>query len=130
MPASAQSNPMTPQAAVAPAAPTNVTARPATQSALVTWTEPSSDGDSPITGYTVTPYIGGTAQTPVTAGASATSKTVTGLDNGTAYTFRVKATNAVGSEPGVGSLDRRDARGDRAGLHVALDGRRRTTTGR
>ena len=31
----------------------------------VTWTAPQADGDSPITGYTVTPYIGATAQTPV-----------------------------------------------------------------
>jgi hypothetical protein len=98
-PVSGQSNTVTPQAAVAPSQPTNVTAAPATGSALVSWTTPSSDGDSPITGYTITPYIGSTAQTPVSAGASATSKTVTGLDDGTAYTFRVTATNAVGNSP-------------------------------
>jgi N,N-dimethylformamidase beta subunit-like, C-terminal/Domain of unknown function (DUF4082)/Fibronectin type III domain len=95
--ASAQSNAVTPAAAVAPGAPTDVAARPATQSALVSWSAPSSDGDSPITGYTVTPYVGATAQTAVSVGASTTSKTVTGLDNGTAYTFKVKATNAVGT---------------------------------
>ncbi len=95
--ASAQSNPVTPAAAVVPAKPTDVTARPASKSALVSWTTPTSDGDSPITGYTVTPYIGANAQTPVDVGASATSKTITGLQNGTAYTFRVKATNAIGS---------------------------------
>ena len=65
----------------------------------VTWTAPQADGGSPITGYTVTPYIGATAQTPVQAGASATSATVTGLTNGTSYTFKVTATNAVGHEP-------------------------------
>jgi len=96
-PASAQSNPVTPAAAVVPAQPTDVRARPATKSALVSWTEPSSDGDSPITGYTVTPYIGAAAQTPVDVGASSTSKTITGLENGTAYTFRVKAVNAIGA---------------------------------
>jgi hypothetical protein len=98
-PASAQSNAVTPQAAVAPGAPTGVTAEPASGSALVSWTPPSSDGDSPITGYTVTPYLGAVAQTPVQASSGATSKTLTGLDNGSAYTFRVTATNAVGTSP-------------------------------
>ena len=45
----------------------NVIARPVTASAQVEWTAPAGDGDSPITGYTVTPYIGATAQTPVQA---------------------------------------------------------------
>jgi hypothetical protein len=96
-PLSAASNSVTPAAAVAPSAPTGVTAEPATSSARVSWTAPTSDGDSPITGYTVTPYIGSTAQTPVGAGASATAATVSGLDNGTSYTFKVTATNAVGT---------------------------------
>ena len=98
-PASAASNAVTPQAAVVPTAPTGVSAQPASSQARVTWTLPSSDGDSPITGQTVTPYIGAAAQTPVPVGASATSATVTGLTNGTAYTFRVTATNAVGTGP-------------------------------
>ena len=66
----------------------------------MSWTAPS-DGGSAITGYTVTPYIGTTAQTPttVTGNPPATSTTVTGLTNGTAYTFTVSATNAVGTGP-------------------------------
>jgi hypothetical protein len=98
-PESAQSNAVTPQNAVAPSAPTGVVAQPASQSARVTWTAAASDGDSPITGQTVTPYVGSTAQTPVQASASATSATITGLDNGTSYTFKVTATNAVGTSP-------------------------------
>ena len=39
-----------------------VAARPITKAAQVSWTAPTDDGDSPITGYTVTPYIGATAQ--------------------------------------------------------------------
>ncbi len=62
------------------------------------WTAPSNGG-SAITGYTVTPYIGGTAEPATTVGGSATSATVTGLTNGTSYTFTVTATNAVGNGP-------------------------------
>jgi hypothetical protein len=98
-PESGHSNAVTPLDAVVPSAPTDVLARPATQSALVSWTSPSSDGDSPITGYTITPYVGSSAQTPVTAGASATRATVGGLTNGTAYTFTVEAGNAIGDGP-------------------------------
>jgi len=97
--ASAQSNAVMPQAAVVPTAPAGLRARPASTSALVSWTAPTSDGDSPITGYTVTPYMGSTAQIPVLAGASATSATISGLTNGTSYTFRVAATNDVGTSP-------------------------------
>ena len=45
----------------------------------------------PITGYTVTPFIGAAARRPttVTGTPPATSTTVTGLTNGTAYTFKV-----------------------------------------
>ena len=84
-------------APVVPDPPTAVAAKPASSSAQVSWTAPERDGDSPLTGQTVTPYLGATAQTPVQVGASATSATVTGLTNGSSYTFRVSATNAVGT---------------------------------
>jgi hypothetical protein len=96
-PVSAQSNSVTPTGAIAPSAPTGVTASPATGQALVSWTAPNANG-APITAYTVTPFIGTTAQTPVqVSSGSATSAAVTGLTSGTAYTFTVKATNAVGT---------------------------------
>ena len=66
--------------------------------ATVWWTAPS-DGGSAISSYTVTPYVGGVAQAPQTFTASATSQVVSGLTNGTSYTFRVTATNAVGPSP-------------------------------
>jgi hypothetical protein len=96
-PASTSSNAVTPPAATAPGTPTGVTASPQTSAAQVSWTAPSSNGGSAITGYTVTPYNGTTALTPTTVGGSTLSTTVTGLTNGTAYTFTVKATNAVGA---------------------------------
>ncbi len=82
-----------------PGAPTGVSAVAGDAAAQVSWTAPASDGGSAITGYTVTPYIGGAAQTPVDVGAILTTN-VTGLTNGTAYTFTVLATNAIGDGPG------------------------------
>jgi hypothetical protein len=96
---SAQSNAVTPSQPVAPGAPTGIVARPGTRSALVSWTPPEDDGESAITGYTITPFVDGVAGDPTTAGASATSATVGGLTNGTSYTFRVRATNGVGTGP-------------------------------
>ena len=68
-------------------------------SVALTWTAPASDGGSPITGYRITPYIGTVAQTPVLTGSPATNFNVTGLTNGTTYTFTVAAINAVGTGP-------------------------------
>jgi hypothetical protein len=91
-PASAASSPVTP--AGVPAAPTAVHASPGNTQATVGWTAPSNGG-SAITGYTVTSSPGG-----LTANVGATtSATVTGLTNGTPYTFTVTATNAIGTGP-------------------------------
>lgn len=98
-PESAQSNAITPTGAVAPAAPTGVSAAARNASALVSWTASASDGGSPITGYKVTPYLGAAAQTSTTVGASSTSATIGSLVNGSSYTFKVTAINAVGSSP-------------------------------
>lgn len=77
----------------APATPTAVAAR---GSATVSWSVPASTGGSPIAGYTITPYLGATAQAPVTTTGAGTSKTVTGLTDGATYTFRVAARNETG----------------------------------
>jgi hypothetical protein len=84
----------------APTAPTGVSAIAGNGSAMVTWTAPGTGG-SPVTRYTVTPLAGAIAQTPVTVTGSppATAAAVPGLTNGTAYTFTVTATNAIGTGP-------------------------------
>ena len=93
--------------ASAPSAPTGVSATAGNGSATVSWTAPSNGG-SPITSYTITPYIGSTAQpaTTLTGSPPATSTPITGLTNGTTYTFTVTATNAIGTGPGVRQLQR------------------------
>jgi hypothetical protein len=98
-PESEPSSAVVPTGAVAPGAPTDLTAEADSTAALVSWAAPSDDGGSPITGYTVTPFVGATAQTPSAVGASTTRTRITGLTNGTAYTFEVAATNAVGTGP-------------------------------
>ena len=83
-----------------PGAPTGVSATAGDGNATVTWTAPSNGG-APITSYTVTPYVGSTAQaaTVVNGTPPVTNATVTGLTDGTAYTFTVTATNSVGTGP-------------------------------
>lgn len=89
---SVPSNSVTP--AAVPGAPTGVTAQAGDAEANVSWTAPANQGGSPITSYTVTPSPGGS---PITVAASQTTATVTGLTNGTRYTFTVFATNDVGN---------------------------------
>jgi large repetitive protein len=79
-----------------PGAPTAVVANPGNAAATVSWTAPANVGGGPITSYTVKPNSGSAT---CTATAPATSCTVSGLTNKTAYTFTVTATNAYGTGP-------------------------------
>ncbi len=82
-----------------PGAPTIGSVSAGDSAATVNWTAPASNGGSAITGYVVTPYIAGVAQTAQTFSSAATTETVTGLTPGTSYTFKVAAVNAAGTGP-------------------------------
>ena len=78
-----------------PDAPTDVTATAGDGQATVGFTPSASDGGAAITSYTVTSSPGG-----ITAVGASSPITVTGLANGTTYTFTVAATNSEGTGTG------------------------------
>ncbi len=84
--------------AVIPGAPGLVTAAPGNAQATVSFVAPVSNGGAPITLYTVTSNPGGIIRTGISSPI-----TVTGLANGTAYTFTVTATNSAGTGPASAS---------------------------
>jgi hypothetical protein len=75
-----------------PGAPTNVTPTAGNEEAAVSFAAPADNGGSTITGYTVTSNPGNKIATGISGPI-----TVTGLTNGTTYTFTVTATNAAGT---------------------------------
>ena len=84
-----------------PDVPSAVVATAGDAQAAVSWTLPQSVNG--ITSYTVTARINGVATAisatipPPAPGSSTGSAVVSGLSNGTAYTFTVHATNAAGN---------------------------------
>jgi len=75
-----------------PSAPRHVQAAAGNGQAVVSFSAPLDSGRSEITGYEVIAYPGGA----VVASGQASPITVTGLSNGTSYTFSVVAINATG----------------------------------
>ena len=79
-----------------PGAPTIGAAAPGNSQVAINFSAPSNNGGMAITGYIATSSPGGFTGT---CAAPCTSITVTGLTNGTTYTFSVNAINSVGTGP-------------------------------
>ncbi|WP_447078920.1 Ig-like domain-containing protein [Shewanella algae] len=80
--------------AVVPGAPTSVNAVASDASATVSFSAPASTGGAAISSYTVTSSPGG-----ITANGAGSPLTVSGLSNGTDYSFTVSANNTAGTGP-------------------------------
>ncbi|MBV9292213.1 MAG: fibronectin type III domain-containing protein, partial [Frankiales bacterium] len=83
----------TPWPAAAPGAPQAVVAHPGDAQVVVSWL-PGDTGSSDVTSYWVTASPGGAH---AVVGGTAHQATISGLTNGTAYTFTVVASNKVGA---------------------------------
>ena len=83
-----------------PSAPATASGTPGNATATVTFAAAANNGAA-ITGYQITPMIGSTPQTPQLFAGTGTTRTVTGLTNGTTYTFVVAAVNSRGTGPSI-----------------------------
>ena len=77
-----------------PEAPESLSATPGDGQVTLRWRAPTNDGGEPITHYE---YELDGSGTWISTGSTAPSHTVTGLNNGQTYTFRVRAVNALGN---------------------------------
>ena len=88
-----------PPAATAPGAPRTFAAAPGDGEVVLTWTAPASTGGTPITRYEHRHKV--TSATNFlatwTSAGTALTATVSGLANGTPYSFEVRAVNSVGA---------------------------------
>lgn len=85
-----------------PGAPITLTAEPGEGKVALKWAKPVSDGGAPVTDYVVSYQAEGSSwQTFTDSVSTSTTATVTGLTNGTTYSFKVVAVNAAGQGPEV-----------------------------
>src|SRR3989442_15455097 len=87
--------------AAAPLSPAGLTAAASSSSQInLSWTTPSDNGGTPITGYKIERSTdSGSTWTVVVANTGSTTTTYsdTGLAHTTTYTYRVSAINSVGT---------------------------------
>lgn len=84
-----------------PGAPTDLAAVAGDGSATLTWRAPGGNGGRRILGYTIVVEPGSIART---TDRTHRTVTITGLRNGTSYTFTVAARNRVGTGPAARSI--------------------------
>ena len=77
-----------------PDAPQRLRSTPGNGQVTLRWTAPANDGGEPITHYEYEQDFSGNW---ISTGSAAPSTTVTGLNNGQTYTFRVRAVNDQGA---------------------------------
>ena len=84
---------------IPPSPPTQLVATPGNTEVSVSWTPPLDDGGASIDSFSVTAFASGgaAAGSCTTPDGLTTTCLVTGLVNGTTYTFSVVATNVAGS---------------------------------
>ena len=78
----------------APGAPRNLVVVGGDGQVVLTWDAPESDGGTAVTDYE---YRINRSGPWISIGSTGTTHTVTGLDNGTAYVFEVRAVNRIGT---------------------------------
>ena len=95
---SAASNAVTPTAPTltAPSTPTNVVGVRGNGQVALSWTV-ASNGGRPILTQQIQVFAGTTLVRTINTIGAATTRTITALNNGTAYTFQVRATNVIGT---------------------------------
>ncbi|MFN8185364.1 MAG: fibronectin type III domain-containing protein [Candidatus Nanopelagicales bacterium] len=82
----------------APGQTTGVNGTPGNAQVSLSWTAPTSNGGALITGYKIEVNDGTSWTTAVDdPGNATTTRTITGLTNGTQYKFRVSAINGIGT---------------------------------